>query len=327
MIGDRLSPRLRIVAVCDEQAAPATKDWFVNKKMLGIQLCEMLVAPRGEVSDADVEDRLTEATARQRPNLVIWRLPTDAARTERLCKITEANGSHLAIDLHPILGEMGGLQVAEYAMMKLVSLHKQPLISPAYRFLKRFLDVAISLPVVLLVVPVLCALVAILHRIFSPGPLFFKQTRTGAYGNKFVILKFRTMSVNHGSEATQARPNDRRVFPGGALLRKLSIDEMPQFINVLLGDMSVVGPRPHMLEHDTLFAMECGNYPMRHSVKPGLTGLAQIRGHRGPIDNPSELQKRVTSDMEYCQNWTFGLDLSIIFRTFFHVFSFHSKSC
>lgn len=327
LIGGRMRPRLRILAVCDQQAEQATKEWFVNKEMFGILLCEVLVTARIDGSEADVEDRLAEATARQRPNLVIWRLPTDAARTERLCKITEAHGSHLAIDLHPILGDLGEIQVAEYAMMKLVSLHKQPLISPAYRFLKRFLDIVISLPVTLVVVPVLCALVAILHRIYSPGPLFFKQSRSGACGNRFVILKFRTMSVNHGSEATQARPNDCRVFPGGALLRKLSIDEMPQFINVLLGDMSVVGPRPHMLEHDTLFALECGNYPMRHTVKPGVTGLAQIRGHRGPIDNPSDLHNRVTSDMEYCQNWTLGLDLSIILRTILHVFSFHSKSC
>jgi len=327
LIGAHLGPRLRVIAVCDEQLEQATKEWFANKNMLGIHLCEVLVAPHFQFSDAVVEDRLAEATARQRANLVIWRLPTDAARTERLCQITEAHGSNLAIDLHPILGSMGGIQLAEYAMMKLVSLQKQPLISPSYRFLKRALDIVISLPIVLVVVPVLCALVAILHRIFSPGPLFFKQSRSGANGNRFIILKFRTMSVNHGSEAKQARQNDRRVFFGGALLRKLSIDEMPQFINVLLGSMSVVGPRPHMLEHDALFALECHSYHMRHSVKPGLTGLAQIRGHRGPIDDPSELQNRVISDIEYCQNWTLGLDISIIFRTFFHVFSFHSKSC
>jgi len=327
MVGARLQARLRILAVCDETAEEATRQWFANKQMLGIHLCEVLTTRGTVLNDKAIEDRLSEAVAREHPNLVIWRLPTDAARTERIRMITESCGSHLAIDLHPILGDMGAIQLAEYSMMKLVSLHKHPLVSPAYRFLKRMLDIVVSLPVALLVVPVLCALVTILHRVFSPGPLFFRQPRSGANGEQFVILKFRTMNVNHGSEATQARPNDRRIFPGGALLRKLSIDEMPQFINVLLGDMSVVGPRPHMLEHDALFTLECREYPMRHSVKPGVTGLAQIRGHRGPIDDAREIQNRVTSDIEYCQNWTLGLDLSIIFRTFFHVFSFHSKSC
>lgn len=117
------------------------------------------------------------------------------------------------------------------------------------------------------------------------------------------------------------------LYISAGLMRKLSIDEMPQFLNVLLGNMSVVGPRPHMAEHDVLFAMECSQYALRHTVKTGVTGLAQVGGHRDPVDDASEIKHRVTLDIECCQNWSFSLDLAIIARTFLHVFSFHAKSC
>ena len=326
-MGARVHPKLRIIAVCDEASVKDTRCWFTNKQMLGIHLCEVLTSNTDDIEDDTIEKELNEALENHQPNLVIWRLPTNAARTERLRLLSESHGTHLAIDLNPILGEMDGIQVAEYAFMKLVSLHRHPLVSPAHRFLKRVLDIAISLPVVLFILPGLCLLVGVMHRMFAPGPLFFQQERSGADGSKFHILKFRTMIVNHGTEGKQARPGDKRLITGGALLRKLSIDEIPQFLNVLDGTMSVVGPRPHMPEHDALFALACHQYPLRQSVKPGLTGLAQVRGFRGPIDDEIEIRQRVHSDIEYCQNWSFGLDLGIIARTFFHVFSFHAKSC
>lgn len=326
-LGTRIQPRLRIMAVCDETAEHSTKQWFSNKQMLGIHLCDVLSMERGGHHDSFIDKELPDAVSRGRPNLLIWRLPTDAPRTERIRQIVESHGAHLAVDMEPIVGDKAYLQLAEYAQMKLISLHKHPLVSPAHRFLKRLLDICVSLPVVLFVLPLLCAGVWLLHRRYSPGPLFFKQTRSGADGQCFQIYKFRTMKVNHGKEAVQARAGDSRVFKGGALMRKLSIDEMPQFLNVLLGDMSVVGPRPHMTEHDTIFALECKEYALRHTVKPGVTGLAQVRGHRGPVDDAREIKERVTSDIEYCQNWSLGLDLQIIARTFLHVLSFHSKSC
>lgn len=326
-LGARIRPRLRILVVCDQAAKSTTWEWFADKEMLGIHLCDVLVEESKDNNDRLIELRLEKSIESEKPNMVIWRLPTDAARTERIRTMTESYGAHLAVDLQAILGHRGELQLSEYSTMKLISLHKHPLVCPAQRLLKRVLDVAISLPVVIFILPFLCAAVAVLHRIFSPGPLFFKQTRSGANGETFKIFKFRTMCVNNSTEGTQARPNDSRIFPTGALLRKLSIDEMPQFLNVLMGDMSVVGPRPHMLEHDVLFSIECRQYPLRQSVRPGVTGLAQIRGHRGPIDNASDIEHRVISDIEYCENWSFSLDLNIIAQTFLHVFSFHPKSC
>jgi exopolysaccharide biosynthesis polyprenyl glycosylphosphotransferase len=326
-LGARIQPRLRILAVCDENGEASTRQWFSNKTLLGIHLCDVLAIETDASQEAFLEHQLELALKRDRPNLLIWRLPTNAARTERIRQIAESHGTHLAVDLQPIVGDMGSVQLTEYSQMKLVSLHKHPLVSPAHRFLKRTLDICISLPVVVLVLPFLCLGVWLVHRFFSPGPLFFKQSRSGADGQMFKIYKFRTMTVNHGRESVQARANDSRIFTGGGLMRKLSIDEMPQFLNVLFGDMSVVGPRPHMAEHDVLFAMECSQYALRHTVKPGVTGLAQVRGHRGPVDDASEIKHRVTSDIEYCQNWSLYLDLEIIARTFLHVFSFHAKSC
>lgn len=326
-LGARIQPRLRVVAACELAAEESMREWFANKCMLGIKLCDV-ITPEHKIEDMrSLEGRLEESLVRERPNLIIWRMPTNVVQTDRVREMAESHGAHLAVDLQPILGELTPAHVFEYSTMKLVSLHKHPLVNPSHRLLKRFLDIAVSLPVVMFVLPFLCFGVWLLHRAFSPGPLFFKQSRSGADGQMFKILKFRTMTVNHGTESVQARPNDKRIFRGGDLLRKLSIDEMPQFLNVLMGDMSVVGPRPHMAEHDAMFTMECSQYPLRHTVKPGVTGLAQVRGHRGPIDGAEEIKHRVTSDIEYCQNWSFLLDVSIIARTFLHVFSFHAKSC
>lgn len=326
-LGGRIQPRLRVVAVCEQPAAEAIRSWFANKRMLGIELCDV-ICPEHKIEDMrSLEHRLDAALVHERPNLIIWRMPINAVRTERVRELAESRGAHLAVDLQPILGDLAPGHIYEYSAMKLVSLHRHPLVSPSHRFLKRVLDVAVSLPVVLFVVPPLCLAVWLAHRCSSPGPLFFKQSRSGANGELFKIYKFRTMHADHGQEAVQARPNDKRVFKCGALMRKLSIDEMPQFVNVLLGDMSVVGPRPHMIEHDIIFSTECKAYPLRHTVKPGVTGLAQVRGHRGPVDDAEEIKHRVTSDIEYCQNWSFLLDISIIARTFLHVFSFHAKSC
>lgn len=325
-LGSRIQPRLRVVTVCQHSATESMHEWFANKRMLGIELCNV-ISPEHQIEDIkSLERRLEASLEHDRPNLVIWRLPIDAVRMERLRLVAEGYGAHLAVDLRPILGELQPIHLFEYSSMELISLHKHPLVNPSHRLLKRVLDIAVSLPVMIFVIPPLCLAVWLAHRICSPGPLFFKQTRTGAHGELFKIYKFRTMHVNHGMESVQARQNDQRVFKCGALMRKLSLDEMPQFVNVFLGDMSVVGPRPHMIEHDRLFSIECKDYALRHNVKPGVTGLAQIRGHRGPIDRAEEIKHRVTSDIEYCQNWSFLLDISIIARTFLHVFSFHAKS-
>ncbi|WP_199027605.1 undecaprenyl-phosphate glucose phosphotransferase [Ralstonia sp. ASV6] len=170
--------------------------------------------------------------------------------------------------------------------------------------------------------PLLVA-IALLVKGTSAGPVFFRQRRMGADGREFTILKFRSMRV-HVEEAgtlTQARQGDPRVTPIGRLLRKSSLDELPQFINVLLGQMSVVGPRPHALEHDDYYMRLVDGYMYRYRIKPGITGLAQVNGCRGETARIESMAKRVSLDLFYIQNWSFWLDLKIVWMTVFKGFS------
>jgi len=197
-------------------------------------------------------------------------------------------------------------------------MREEPLEYLLHRFIKRVFDLALSIPVVCLVLPVLIPIVWVGHRLQSPGPLFYKQRRRGYNRAEFVLYKFRTMHVESARtahEARQATKGDPRVFPFGEWLRRTSLDEFPQFINVLRSDMSCVGPRPHLPEHDTLFHQYVDVYPMRHFAKPGITGLAQSLGYRGEITDLEILRKRVRYDLDYISNWTLGLDIQIVIRT------------
>jgi putative colanic acid biosynthesis UDP-glucose lipid carrier transferase len=196
-----------------------------------------------------------------------------------------------------------------------VSLRREPLENPFNRVIKRSVDIAVSAPIVLFVLPVLSALVWLIQRRQSPGPLFFFQERAGFQNDRFHLVKFRTMHAANAEAARQATSDDARVFSGGRWLRKLSLDEVPQFWNVLMGEMSVVGPRPHMVEHHALFAAQLRGYSARHFVKPGITGLAQVRGFRGEIRSEADLSNRLRSDLFYVESWTLGTDLLVIART------------
>ncbi len=198
-----------------------------------------------------------------------------------------------------------------------VLLTTEPLENPANRAMKRALDIVVSLPVVLIVLPPLTLVVALMQRLQSPGPVLHRQFRSGLNRRKFLIYKFRTMHVA-GSEHTvaqQARRGDSRIYPFGAFLRRSSLDELPQFLNVLLGDMSVSGPRPHLIEHDHEFAKIVNSYYTRHFVKPGITGLAQSKGFRGEISEVSLLHTRIGYDMLYIRRWSLLMDIQILFGT------------
>lgn len=199
--------------------------------------------------------------------------------------------------------------------LDIIELREEPLQSLTNRIFKRVFDVALSLPVVVLILPPLMLLVWILQRMQSPGPLFFRQLRSGMDNDPFSILKFRPMHVSEFDPARQARKNDSRVFPAAVWLRRFSLDEFPQFFNVLTGQMSIVGPRPHMVEHDEVFARIMSNYAIRSFVKPGVSGLAQIRGFRGETATEEDVVKRIESDLEYIENWSVMLDVRIVWQT------------
>ena len=188
------------------------------------------------------------------------------------------------------------------------------------RVLKRLEDIILSSLILLLISPVLLA-VAIAVKLSSPGPALFRQTRYGVDGKPIVVWKFRSMRVmENDAEVKQATRGDRRVTPVGQFLRKTSLDELPQFFNVLRGEMSIVGPRPHAVAHNEQYRMLIHGYMLRHKVKPGITGLAQINGWRGETDTLDKMQKRIDLDLEYIRSWSILGDLKIISLTVFKGF-------
>jgi putative colanic acid biosynthesis UDP-glucose lipid carrier transferase len=199
---------------------------------------------------------------------------------------------------------------------RFIGLREEPLENPLNRFCKRAIDLAIAIPVITILFPLLVIIVWIVQRVQSPGPLFHVQTRAGIQNRQFRILKFRTMHPQNDDVSRQARHGDERVYGIGKWLRKLSLDEVPQFWNVLRGDMSIVGPRPHLIEHNNQFSQLMANYHVRTFVKPGITGLAQVRGFRGEARSNSDIENRVACDIEYLENWNLSLECGIILRTF-----------
>jgi len=186
--------------------------------------------------------------------------------------------------------------------------------------MKRISDIVLSSLILILISPVLLA-IAIGVKLSSPGPAIFRQRRNGLDGSEIVVYKFRSMTVqDNGSVVRQATRNDARVTPFGAFIRRTSLDELPQFINVLQGRMSIVGPRPHAVAHNEQYRQLIKAYMVRHKVKPGITGWAQVNGHRGETDTIEKMQARVEYDLEYLRNWSLGLDLQIIVRTIRLVF-------
>lgn len=197
--------------------------------------------------------------------------------------------------------------------------HRSPLMQPYNKRLKRAFDLAVSSVTCLFLVP-LTLVVGIIIKIQSPGPVFFKQKRTGLNGKTFWCYKFRSMHVNKDSDSKQATENDPRKFPFGNFIRKYNIDELPQFFNVFIGNMSIVGPRPHMLAHTEMYGKLIDKYMVRHFCKPGITGWAQVTGCRGETKELWQMEERIQRDIWYMEHWNVGLDLKIIgmtFRSFF----------
>lgn len=205
-----------------------------------------------------------------------------------------------------------GQQLGEMTML---TIKEEPLMRLRNKVMKRLFDIAFSLGVLLFIFPIMFIVVSILIKLESKGPIFFRQERSGYRNKVFKMIKFRTMCENENSDTVQATAKDMRITKVGAFLRRTSLDEFPQFINVFLGQMSVVGPRPHMLLHTHQYSRIIQPYMIRHKVKPGVTGWAQINGYRGPTDEKWKMEKRVQYDVWYLENWSILLDLRCIVFT------------
>ncbi|MBR5435608.1 MAG: undecaprenyl-phosphate glucose phosphotransferase [Muribaculaceae bacterium] len=205
-------------------------------------------------------------------------------------------------------------EMSQIGTMPVAAARPNPLSRISNRIIKRLFDVVVS-SIFLIFFPLILIPVAIAIKISSPGPIFFKQKRTGFMGEEFNCWKFRTMRVNKDADKKQATKDDSRKTKVGTFLRKTSIDELPQFINVWLGDMSIVGPRPHMLTHTEQYARLIDQYMVRHFIKPGITGWAQVNGYRGQTEELWQMEKRVEYDVWYIENWNFFLDIKIMVKT------------
>lgn len=320
--------RGRVLLIGMPPKALRLRAWLQNKEVYGMDTLGILndePVDQNEIEGVpylgrvdDTEKAIDEHDITQ---VILLQIPEAPEKHARLMDVLERRGVRMLIynNLedklnHPVI-------YIEDDGHHFIALREEPLENPLNRIAKRFLDIAIALPVVLFVLPPLTFLVWLIQRVQSPGPVFFRQARAGIQNHQFMIWKYRTMHVNNPDPARQVTANDDRIYPAGRFLRRFSIDELPQFWNVLLGNMSVTGPRPHLIEHNEQFARLISKYPIRTVVKPGITGLAQVRGFRGEARTTEDIARRLESDITYLENWRLTLDLAIIVRTIWQMIS------
>ena len=239
----------------------------------------------------------------------------DAVEMEHLVEICESEGCRFLIHNSFATKFARNLISLEEGGQHFFTVQEEPMEDPLNRVMKRLLDIVLSLPVVVLILPPLTLLVWLMQRMQAPGRVLFLWPRAGQQRREFPMMKYRSMYEDNPDVAKQASAQDDRIYPFGRFLRRTSLDEFPQFINVLKGEMSIVGPRPHLAQHDETFSQLNRTYRTRSLVKPGITGLAQIKGFRGEIDDPEKLHQRVYWDLYYLTNWSIWMDVRIIMRT------------
>ena len=346
--------------------AATLRPWLERKALLGITAMGIVsddppaeirhggfpwLGPREKLAEVIREHSITQ--------VILTALPENLPDHHAMIDTCEKLGARFLVVSN--LQEHWGrpLSFIEDEGFRFIGMREEPLENPLNQLLKRCLDIAISLPVIMFILPFAALGVWIAQRFQSPGPLLHLQKRAGWQNREFEIFKFRTMHArprpvpvpdlqsHHGvngrnganglngqahhdqngngtvpatatlvaDESRQATVNDPRVYPAGRWFRKLSIDELPQFWNVLKGEMSLVGPRPHLIEHNQQFARYLANYHVRTFVKPGITGLAQVRGFRGEAKSNTDIARRIASDIEYLEKWNLSLECAIILRT------------
>lgn len=244
--------------------------------------------------------------------------------------IKEASTNHIVIKFISETNNLitKRLKTEYYGYVPVLSTQDSILNQEINVFIKRTFDIIFASLVIIFVLSWITLILFILIKLESRGPLFYRHKRNGLNYKEFTCYKFRTLRINTDSKVDYVKKDDLRVTRIGRVLRKFSIDELPQFINILFGDMSVVGPRPHMLAYTEKYSkiIEKYNYIFRHSVKPGLTGLAQIKGYRGEIKSNEDIINRIKYDIFYIENWTLLLDIKIILQTVFNIFKGEEKA-
>lgn len=305
IMGDRLSMGFRVVGFFDDKITKSSEDLYVI----------------GKVSEC------LDYVKRHKINEIYCALP-DRAINKINKLMREADKEMIRFKLVPDVKDYfkKNVNVTMLGHFPVISPRSEPLENISNMMFKRMFDVVFSLVVMVFVMSWLLPIIAILIKLESKGPVFFKQPRSGKNNKAFYCLKFRSMYVNGNANVAQAVKNDSRVTKIGAFIRKTSIDELPQFFNVLAGDMSVVGPRPHMLRHTREYSAIIDEFMVRHFLLPGITGWAQVNGLRGETSEEGSMEARVKADIWYMENWSMFLDFKIVFLTVWQVVAGHEKA-
>lgn len=304
-----------VVIGTEEQAAPVLE--VMSDKYNGFNVQQIF---------AHTEDATEYLRHNDIDEIYICTAKRSSRRINELLKLC----THEMIRVFFIPGEAAtyqrSMQIHEFGSTYVLAMYREPLMNGGARLLKRTFDIVFSAAILCTLFLVLLIVVTVITKITMPGPVFFRQKRTGYDGREFWCYKFRSMKVNKAADTLQATKDDDRITRWGKIMRHTNIDEFPQFFNVLIGDMSVVGPRPHMLAHTEYYSAKISDYMVRHYVRPGITGWAQTCGERGETETVEDMARRVEKDIWYIEHWSFWLDIQIILKTIFNMFAGDDKA-
>ena len=303
----------KTIIIGNDESVSELKEFFLNQKELGYE--NRMTFKFNHPSDLNLEECFDFILSRNIDEVYCSANELDESQISRLITFCENNFKILKF-----ISKRGGLlskklKTDTYGLSTVQSLREMPLSNDFNTILKRTFDIVFSLVVIIFLLSWITPIIGLIIKIESRGPVFFKQTRNGIKFREFTCYKFRSMIENNDADIQQATKNDKRVTKIGKILRKTSLDELPQFFNVLIGNMSVVGPRPHMIKENERYSRSVDKFMVRHFVKPGITGLAQVKGFRGEIETDEDIINRVKYDIYYLENWSLILDLNIVFLT------------
>ena len=303
----------KTIIIGNDESVTELKEFFLNQKELGYE--NRMTFKFNHPSDLNLEECFDFILTRNIDEVYCSANELDESQISRLITFCENNFKILKF-----ISKRGGLlskklKTDTYGLSTVQSLREMPLSNDFNTILKRTFDITFSLFIIIFLLSWITPIIGLIIKIESQGPVFFKQTRNGIKFREFTCYKFRSMIENNDADIQQATKNDKRVTKIGKILRKTSLDELPQFFNVLIGNMSVVGPRPHMIRENERYSKSVDKFMVRHFVKPGITGLAQVKGFRGEIETDEDIINRVKYDIYYLENWSLILDLNIVFLT------------
>jgi len=314
----------KTIIIGNDESVEELKEFFINQKELGYENRKTFNFK--SPFDLDLQECFDFILSRNIDEVYCSANELEENQINLLIEFCENNFKILKF-----ISKRGGLlskklKTDTYGLSTVQSLREMPLSNDYNTLIKRFFDIVFSLFIIIFFLSWITPIIALLIKIESNGPVFFKQTRNGIKYKEFKCYKFRSMIENNDADTQQATKNDKRVTKIGKILRQTSLDELPQFYNVLIGNMSVVGPRPHMIKENERYSRSVNKFMVRHFVKPGITGLAQVKGFRGEIETNEDIINRVKFDIYYLENWSLILDLNIVFLTAINFLTGHKKA-